>query len=142
MSCAPQQRYTTGEPGKVQGQDHVGIVEGSCGYRARGISIRGKYVVSRNLGYKTRGSLKLALWLNLVLTPGSLRRRQSSVTGSSASCGYCCPLCPGGGSVPGEIRFIETQWVNGHRRPVPGAASSGIPRESQTNFRDGTVWGL
>ena len=42
-------------------------------------------------------------------------------------------------SVPGDIRFIETQRVNGHRRPVPGAASSGTPRESRTNFRDGTV---
>ena len=36
--------------------DHVGIVEGSCGYRARGVSIRGKFVLSRNPGYKTRGS--------------------------------------------------------------------------------------
>ena len=35
-----------------------GIVEGSCGYRARGVSIGG------NLGYKTRG------WLNVVLPPG------------------------------------------------------------------------
>ena len=51
-----QQQYVTGEPGKVQGQDRVGIVEGSCWYRARGIIIRGKFVLSRNLGYKTRGS--------------------------------------------------------------------------------------
>ena len=31
--CAgcPQQKYPTGKPGKVQGRDHVGIVEGSCG---------------------------------------------------------------------------------------------------------------
>ena len=29
-------------PGKVQGRDRVGIVEGSSGYRARGVSIRGK----------------------------------------------------------------------------------------------------
>ena len=33
----------------------MGIVEGSCGYRARGVSIRGKFVLSRNPGYKTRG---------------------------------------------------------------------------------------
>ena len=32
----------------------MGIVEGSCGYRARGVSIRGKFVLSRNPGYKTR----------------------------------------------------------------------------------------
>ena len=47
--------------------DIVGIVEGSCGYRARGFSIRGKFVLSRNPGYKTRG---FAMWLNVVLTPG------------------------------------------------------------------------
>ena len=51
--CAgcPQQRYTTGESGKVQGRDRKGIVEESCGYRARGVSIQGKFVLSRNLGY-------------------------------------------------------------------------------------------
>ena len=37
----PQQRYATGEPGKVQGRDRVGIVEGSRWYQARGVSIRG-----------------------------------------------------------------------------------------------------
>ena len=52
------------------------------------------------------------------------------------------PLCPKGGRYPGEIRFIEPQGVNGHRRPVPGAPSSGAPRESQAKFRDGTMWGL
>ena len=36
----------------------------------------------------------------------------------------------GGGAVRGKIRFIEPQGVNGHRRPVPGAPSSGTPRES------------
>ena len=35
-SDRPQQRYATGEPGKVHGRDGVGIIEGSCGYRARG----------------------------------------------------------------------------------------------------------
>ena len=39
------------------------------------------------------------------------------VTGPSASCMYCCPLCPTGGRYPG----------------------SGTSRESQANFRDGTV---
>ena len=61
-----QQRYTTGEPGKVQGWDRVGIVEWSLSYRARGVSIREKFVLSRNSGYKTR---VVALWLNVVLTP-------------------------------------------------------------------------
>ena len=58
----PHQRYATGELSKVQGRDRVGIVEGSCGYRARGISIWG-----RNPGYETRG---VAMWLHVVLTHG------------------------------------------------------------------------
>ena len=45
------------DPGKVQGRDRVGIVEGSCGYRAREVSIRGKFVLSRNPGYHTSGLL-------------------------------------------------------------------------------------
>ena len=49
MTCVgcPQQRHAAEEPGKVQGRELVGIVEGSCGYWARGISIRGKFVLSR-----------------------------------------------------------------------------------------------
>ena len=68
-TCAgyPKQWYATGEPGKVQGRDRVGIVESSCGYRTRGVSVRGKFVLSRNSGYNTRG---VAMWLNVVLTPG------------------------------------------------------------------------
>ena len=38
------------------GTGPVGIVEGCCGYRARLVSIRGKFVFSRNIGYKMRGS--------------------------------------------------------------------------------------
>ena len=55
-SSDPQQRYVTDDPGNVQGRDRVGIVEGSCGYRARGIIIRRKFVLLRKLGYKTKGS--------------------------------------------------------------------------------------
>ena len=40
----PQQRYITDEPGKVQGRDSVGLVEVYSGYRARGVSIRGKFI--------------------------------------------------------------------------------------------------
>ena len=56
-TCAecPQQRYVTGEPGKVQGRERVVIVEGHYGYRARRVSMRGKFVLSRNTGYKTGG---------------------------------------------------------------------------------------
>ena len=52
---APQQQYIPGEPGNVQGRDRVGIVERSCGYRARGVSIRGKFVLLRNRGTRQGG---------------------------------------------------------------------------------------
>ena len=58
-TCArcPQQRYKTEElePRKVQGRGRVRIVGESCDYRARRVSMRGKLVISRNRGYKTRG---------------------------------------------------------------------------------------
>ena len=38
------------------GPDRVGLIEGSCGYRARGVCIWGKFVLSKNLGYKHWGS--------------------------------------------------------------------------------------
>ena len=139
-ACAgrPLQRNATGEPGKVQGRDHVGNVEKSCGYRARGVSIRGKSVLSRNLGYDGGRHV-----LNVVLKhPRVAYLCQSLGTGPNAKCGYFCSLCPTGGRYPGKIRFIEPQGVNGHRRPVPGAPSSGVTRESQAKFRNGTMWGL
>ena len=43
ISDRPQQRYATEKPGKIHGRDGVGIVEASCGYWARGVSIRGKF---------------------------------------------------------------------------------------------------
>ena len=71
-----------------------------------------------------------------------LTRSQTSGTGPSASCGYCCPLCPSGGGYTGKIRLIEPQGENGHIRHVADDPSSGTSRESQAKFRDGTVWGL
>ena len=43
-----------------QSRDLFGIVKGFCGYRARGVSIRGLFVLSRNLGYKTSGGCHVA----------------------------------------------------------------------------------
>ena len=43
------------------------IVEGSGAYRVRGVSIRGKLVLSTIPGYRTSG---IAMWLNVVLIPG------------------------------------------------------------------------
>ena len=34
----------------------------------------------------------------------------------------------------GKIRFMEPKGINGHRRPVPGAPSSGTSRESLAVF--------
>ena len=49
----------------------------------RGVSIPGRFVLSRNPGYKTRG---VAMWLNVVLRPpGSLPRSKRSDTGPSVS---------------------------------------------------------
>ena len=45
-------------PGRARQCSGMGpwsIVEGSCRNRAHGVSIRGKFVLSRNPGYKTRG---------------------------------------------------------------------------------------
>ena len=52
-------------PGSLR--DRVGIVEGSCGSRARRVSIRGKFALTRSPGYKTR---VVAMWPNVVLTLG------------------------------------------------------------------------
>ena len=52
-------------------------------------------------------------------------------------------LCPKGGLYRGKICFTEPKVVKGHRRLVLGAPpTSGMPRESQAKFRDGTMWGL
>ena len=50
-----QQRYALGGPGKVQGRDHVGIVEGACGYRARGVNIWGKIRFIEKFGVQGDG---------------------------------------------------------------------------------------
>ena len=44
---------SSGKPRESQKKfrDRVGIVEGTCGYRARGVSIRGTYVLLRNPVY-------------------------------------------------------------------------------------------
>ena len=54
--------------------------------------------------------------------------------------GIVAPFAPRGrGAVFREIRFIGYQEKNGSSRPVPGALSSGTPRESQAKIRNRTV---
>ena len=72
--------------------------------------------------------------LNVVLTPGLPPRSQSSDMGPSASCGYCCPLCPTGegrgwGSVFGEHSFYRVPGDNWAQETCTGCPSSGTPWE-------------
>ena len=83
---------------------------------------------------KTRG---VDLWLNVVLTRGWPTPKSKFKYGL-----YRCelwvllPPLPHEESVFGENSFYRAP------RPVPGAPSSGTPRQSQAKFRDGTVWGV
>ena len=95
FAVCPQQRYATREPGKVQGWDRVGIVEGSCGYRVCGVSIRGKFVLSRNLNDCRVAYLEVKVQV----------RDQVRVVG------IVVPFAPRG-SVPGENSFYGARWLN------------------------------
>ena len=57
--------YATEEQGKVQGRDCVDIVEGSCGYRALGVSIQRQLFYRETRGKGLEG---VAMCLNVVLT--------------------------------------------------------------------------
>ena len=89
--------------------------------QGRGVSIRGKIVLSRNPEYKTRG---VAMRLN-VAYPGSLLRSQKFRYENECALWVLLTRSPRGSEYSGKIRFIELQGVNGHRRPLPGAPSSG-----------------
>ena len=100
-----------GEPGKLQSRDRVGIVEGSCGNRARGVSIRGQFVLSRNMGYRTRG---VAMLLNIVLTPGKPTLKSNFRDRTQCELWVLLPPLPRWGPVPGENSFDRApggNWV-------------------------------
>ena len=84
------------------------------------------------------------MWLNVVLTQGSLPEVEDQVHDLLRVVDIVVPFAPrvAGCQYSRKLRFIEPLGVNGHRRPVPCAPSSGTPRESQAKFRDGSVWGL
>ena len=139
----PKQRYATGVPGKVQGRDRVGFAEGSSGYRTRGVSIRRKFVLSRNMGYTTR---RVATCLNIVLThpqqryamvepcKAQGRDRVGIVVGSCEK--RACWVSIRRKFVLSRNLRIAT-WLN----IVLTAPTNGTPLESQAKFMDGTVWG-
>ena len=55
--------------------------------------------------------------------------------------GIVAPFAPRE-SVLGEFVLSSLRGINGHRRHVPSAPSSGAPRKSKAKLRDETVWGL
>ena len=63
----PPAALHTGRATQTSGTGPCGDYRRVPWYRACGVSIRGKLVLSRNMGYKTRG---VAMLLNVVLTPG------------------------------------------------------------------------
>ena len=71
MCRVPPSAVCHGRARQNSGMGRVGIVEGSCGYRACGVSILGKFVLSTKPGYKTRW---VVILLNVVLTPESKLR--------------------------------------------------------------------
>ena len=109
------------------------IVEGSCVYLIRGVSIRGKFVLSRNPEYKT-------VWGGGRYV--TKRSPDPRVAYSEVKVQVRHPFAQRGVSIRGKFVFFGPKGENGHRRPVLGAASSATPRESQAKFRAGTVLGL
>ena len=107
----PPSSGTPWESQAKQGRDRVGIVEGSCGYRARGVSIRGKFVLSRNLGYKMKGR-------HVPAAVHHGRARQSSWTGRCRDCRrvlwVACPM----GLVFGDNLCYRETWGT-RRRGTP-----------------------
>ena len=114
-SDRPQQRYTTGEPGKIHGRDSVGIVEASCGYRDRGVSIRGKFVLSK-AWVQDEG---VAICLNVNSTPpAAVRHGRAGQMSGTGPCWDC----------------RRVLLVTGPRDKYSGkilTPSSGMPRECQ-----------
>ena len=112
------QWYAPGEPDKVQGRDRVGIVEGSYGYRARGVSIRGKFILSRNLEFKTRAGRHVAkrfsdprlAYPEVKIQVWDLMRVVDIIA----------PFAPRWVSIRGKFVY-RAAGLNGHRRPVPSA---------------------
>ena len=98
----------------------MGIVEGSCGFRTRGISILGKFVLPRKPGHNTRGRhvAKRSSDPRVAYPEVKVQVRDLLRVVGIVAC-----LAPRV-SVLGENSFYRGTGVNGHRRPVrvPSAA--------------------
>ena len=116
MCRVPLAAVRYGEPGKLQGRDRKGTVEGSCWYRAHGVSIRVKFVLSRNLVYKTKGVEGYAMWLNVVLIPGKPIQKSNFRDGT-----YCelwillPPFAPLGVGIQGQFVLLSPRGEIEHR---------------------------
>ena len=74
--------------------------------------------------------------LNVVVTPGK-PNPNSNFRDGTCELWVLLPTLP-----HWEISFYRAQGGNGPRRNAPGTNSSGTLRESQANFKVGTVLGL
>ena len=82
----------------------MGIAEGSCGYRAREVSIRGKFVLSRNMKYETRW---VAMLINVVLTPDKPIPKSNFRDWNWCELWVLLPLLPHWGPEPGGNLFYR-----------------------------------
>ena len=119
-TCAgcPNQRYVTGETGKLQARERVGIVDDSYGHRARGVSIGGRFVLSKTCvqDEETRHIAICSSYPRVAYPDVKFQVRYLVL-----AVGIMDPFAHWRGGYSGKVRFIEPQGENGHRRPVPGA---------------------
>ena len=106
------------------------IIEGSCGYWACGVSIRGTFVLSRNMGYKMGGGRHVAK------RSSDPRLAEVKLQGRDLvhTVGFITRFALLEAGTRGNF-VLSSSRGNGPRK-------RGTPRESQANFRVGTVWGL
>ena len=114
----------------------MAIIEVSCGYWARGVSIRGTFVLSRNIGYKMGGR-------HVAKRSSDPRLAEVKLQGRDLVriVGFITRFALLEAGTRGKL-VLSSSRGNGPRKRVQGAPSRGTPRESQANFRVGTVWGL
>ena len=112
MPGAPSSDTPRESQAKLQSRDRVGIVERSCGYQARGVSFRGKFVLSRHVANKTkwgRHANKTKWGRHVAKRSSDARQAYPEVVG---------------GRYRGKFRFIEPHRRTGPRRHVPGLPSN------------------
>ena len=95
-----------GKARQSSGTGPCGDCRRSYGYRARGVSIPAKFVLSRNVAKNGTGTL--------VAYP----EVEVKVRDLVRVVGIVAPFAPRRGRYPGKIRYIEPQMVKGHRRTV------------------------